>query len=142
MPAVIVSPLIPRGTIDHRLYDHSSVPRTLQDLFSIQPMTERDKNANSLLSLLDTANAPRTDAITTLPNPADSTSAAAIATPVADLQQPADQGSLPLFLHAALKSDLETSLKSARPAIHAQFAQIQTRADAEAYIQKVVSRIS
>ena len=34
VPAVIVSPLIPRGTIDHQVHDHSSVIRTLSELFS------------------------------------------------------------------------------------------------------------
>jgi phospholipase C len=142
VPAVIVSPLIPKGTIDHRLYDHSSVPRTLQDLFSIKPMTERDKNANSLLPLLLTLSTPRTDARTTLPAPADSGIVVVAAVSAANMLQPADQGSLPLFLHAALKTDLETSLKSARPAIEQQFQNIKTKADAQAYLEKVQNKIS
>lgn len=142
VPAVIVSPLIPKGTIDHRLYDHSSVPRTLQDLFSIKPMTERDKNANSLFPLLLTLDAPRTDAPTSLPNPADSGIPLAAVATASAMAQPADQGSLPLFLHSALKTDLETSLKSARPAIKQQFSKIKTRADAQLFLEKVKYKIS
>src|SRR5438105_15689702 len=35
VPAIIVSPLIPRNLIDHRIYDHSSVPATLEAIFGL-----------------------------------------------------------------------------------------------------------
>jgi len=41
VPAVVVSPLIPRGTINHRLYEHSSVPATLVTLFTLPPLNAR-----------------------------------------------------------------------------------------------------
>jgi hypothetical protein len=46
VPALIVSPLIPQGTVDHTLYDHASVPATLEALCGLTPMTNRDKGAN------------------------------------------------------------------------------------------------
>ena len=71
VPAVIVSPLIPKGTIDHNAYDHSSVPATVERCFGLSPLTRRDAVANDVLHLLSLA-APRTDTPATLPNPAQS----------------------------------------------------------------------
>ncbi len=65
VPAVVVSPLIPKGTIDHRVYDHSSVPRTIEEVFGLPPLTNRDVAASSLTLLLSLST-PRTDAPTTL----------------------------------------------------------------------------
>ncbi|MDQ3678967.1 MAG: alkaline phosphatase family protein [Actinomycetota bacterium] len=45
VPAVVVSPLIPAGTVDDRLYEHSSVVATLRHLFApgALPLTARDE---------------------------------------------------------------------------------------------------
>ncbi len=59
VPAVIVSPWIPKGVVDHRVYDHASIPSTVEALFNLEPMTTRDRLANDLTSLL-TLSAPRT----------------------------------------------------------------------------------
>jgi phospholipase C len=71
VPAVVVSPLIPRGTIDHTLYDHSSLLATLENMFTINPLTNRDGQANTFNHLLSVTT-PRTDAPTRLPDPPDS----------------------------------------------------------------------
>lgn len=71
VPAVVISPLIPRGTIDHTVYDHSSVPATVARLFGLPPLTHRDSAANDLLHLLALPE-PRRDTPPTLPEPADS----------------------------------------------------------------------
>ncbi len=71
VPAVIISPLVPRGTIDHTVYDHSSVIKTVGELFGFRPLTERDRQAHSFTHLLSLAQ-PRADAPTLLPNAADS----------------------------------------------------------------------
>lgn len=71
VPAVIVSPLIPKGVIDHRVYDHSSVIKTLSELFSLGTLTNRDAAANSLAHLLS-LQTPRTDAPLALPPIAES----------------------------------------------------------------------
>jgi phospholipase C len=52
VPAVIVSPRIPRGLIDHRVYDHTSVLRTVEEVFDLEHLTDRDVMARSLTSLL------------------------------------------------------------------------------------------
>ncbi len=71
VPAVVVSPLIPRGTIDHTLYDHSSLLATLESMFTINPLSNRDGQANTFNHLLSVTT-PRTDAPTRLPDPPDS----------------------------------------------------------------------
>jgi phospholipase C len=74
VPAVVVSPLIPRSTIDHACYDHASIPATLERNFMLDPLTARDAAANDVLHLLTLAS-PRTgdaDAPRTLPPPANS----------------------------------------------------------------------
>ena len=55
VPAVVVSPSIPQNRIDHQLYDHASIPATLQQLFGIPALTNRDAAAHDI-----TAIAPRT----------------------------------------------------------------------------------
>ncbi|MBS1524846.1 MAG: alkaline phosphatase family protein [Bacteroidetes bacterium] len=141
VPAVIVSPLIPKGTIDHRLYDHASVLATLHSLFLTDPMTERDRNANSLEDLLLKLQAARTDALSTLPNPADSGSVVPEA-PATNMALPANQGNLPIFLHAALRADLATATTPEETAaIQTEFSQIETRGDAGAYMNKVADKI-
>jgi phospholipase C len=51
VPAVVVSPLISRNTIDHRTYDHASIPATVERLFNLSPLTARDRAARDVLPL-------------------------------------------------------------------------------------------
>jgi phospholipase C len=69
VPAVIVSPLIPKCTVDHTLYDHTSILATLERWLGIDPLTQRDENANDLRHLL-TNPVPREDCPCTLVSPA------------------------------------------------------------------------
>jgi phospholipase C len=69
VPAVVVSPFIPRGTVDHTVYDHSSIPATLERLLHLNPLTKRDEAAHDMLHLL-TESAPRDDCPLTLSSPA------------------------------------------------------------------------
>ena len=68
VPAVIVSPFITKGTVDHTLYDHSSIPATVERLLGMNALTDRDENANDLRHLL-TNTAPREDCPLTLVSP-------------------------------------------------------------------------
>ena len=70
VPAVVCSPWIPRNTIDHRVYEHASVPSTVEALWGLPNMTDRDAHARSLASLLSLP-APRQDAPATLPDAAE-----------------------------------------------------------------------
>lgn len=63
VPAVIVSPLIPKGTVDHTVYDHSSILATLERKLGLCPLTDRDEKANDLwhlLSLSEARDIPKT----------------------------------------------------------------------------------
>lgn len=65
VPAVIVSPFVPAGTVDHTLYDHSSVPNTLEALLQMSTLTNRDYAANNVTGQLSLSQV-RTDAPMTL----------------------------------------------------------------------------
>jgi len=84
VPAVIVSPYIPKGTIVHDVFDHTSVIATARKLFLAgKPntwLTERDRNANTFEACLTLAT-PRTDK-PSIPEPSGSaeTMAAAAST--------------------------------------------------------------
>jgi phospholipase C len=60
VPAVIVSPWIPRGTVASNVFDHSSIVATLRKLFApgARPLTRRDERAATFDVVL-TATAPR-----------------------------------------------------------------------------------
>lgn len=69
VPALVISPLIRRGVIDHTIYDHTSMLASVERLFRIRPLTNRDHAANDFLHLLS-LESPRTDAPTRLREPA------------------------------------------------------------------------
>ncbi|MBY4692717.1 phosphoesterase [Burkholderia latens] len=52
VPAIVVSPWVAAAHVDHTPYDHSSIVATLGRLFGLAPLTERDRAANDLLSLV------------------------------------------------------------------------------------------
>jgi phospholipase C len=67
VPALIISPLIPKNTIDHTQYEHCSVLSTIERLWNLPPLTKRDANANDFLHLFSLPT-PRDDCPLTLPN--------------------------------------------------------------------------
>jgi phospholipase C len=152
VPAIVISPLIPRNLIDHRLYDHASIPATIEGIFGLNAMTNRDAAANRLTALA-TLEAPRLDAPATLPSPADSGAGlshalALVQTPAAvalSVSRPADtvnQGSLPAILQSALHQDLAVSPPEQREAIFKRVSSIKTREQARAYMQEVRLKIA
>ena len=145
VPAIIVSPLIPQNTVDHTLYDHSSVLATVETLFGLSSLTQRDAQANNLLSLLSLAS-PRTDCPASLNPPAQPMAAKPVLSDVViaakDLQPLPDKGNLSGFLHVALKTDYEMSGQTPadKAAVLAKFRAMTTRGDARAYIRDVMTR--
>ena len=123
VPAMVISPLIPRNLIDHRLYDHSSIPKTVEDLFGLNPLTARDAAANSLVPLL-TATA-RTDAPTALPSPATAAIPLIAQSAVPASTHPMDK-SLPGVVNVAMLSDNALN-HAAQPEIVARVQSLQTR---------------
>lgn len=48
VPALLVSPWVGKGRVDHRAYDHTSLLATLRTLFDLpEPLTRRDAQANT-----------------------------------------------------------------------------------------------
>ena len=64
VPAIVISPYIAAGTVDHTLYEHASIPATATAQFIGDPQTNapytREQWANTPLALLGTG-APRDD---------------------------------------------------------------------------------
>ena len=62
VPTVIVSPWIAKGVVEHRTLQHTSVIKTVSEIFGLDgPLNERDKSANSFADLFDTLAQPRMD---------------------------------------------------------------------------------
>lgn len=159
VPAVVISPLIPRNLIDHRLYDHASIPATVEACFGLRSLTRRDANANNLMSLVSLAT-PRGDAPPRLPSPASSglndcdpvsfdrrvapgPGKASKMEPLA-VTRPQDsinEGNLPGFLFVVLRHDLVLSPAGERAAIMDRFSAIKTRADAAQYVSEVRPKV-
>jgi hypothetical protein len=69
VPALVISPYTTRGVVDHTVYDHTSMLATVERLFGMRNLTNRDKAASDLLHLVS-LNSPRTDTPATLPEAA------------------------------------------------------------------------
>jgi phospholipase C len=151
VPTVIVSPLIPKGLIDPTIYDHTSVLATMESIFGLQPLTERDTHAQTLDHLFSLAT-PRTDAPTTLPAPAQSgircpgdpgASAAStlLVTPDAALTAEPVPSSLQGFLHVAFLRDVQASPLEEHASRTARYLRIQTHLEAHHYLEEVRQKV-
>ncbi len=135
VPAVLVSPLIPKGTIDHRTYDHASVPATLRKLFNLGgPLTNRDAAANTFDGVCSLAAAR--DTPPTLPNPPDSgfrpDAQDALGNPDADIDP-----NVRAFLYVAFLQQYGiTPDQAQRSPIAARFLRISTRVQAMEFFEE------
>lgn len=139
VPAVIVSPWVPKGKVDPTLYDHTSILATLRTKLGLKHLTERDRQANDLWDLLSEP-APRSDIPALLPDPAKP--------PARGTPPPSPPGELPLprsgnmigFLHVLLKAEIELAEKSGERGVAdivADFHRMTTHAHASAYVAKM-----
>ncbi len=69
VPALVISPYTQKSLIDSTVFDHTSMLATVERLFGMGSLTNRDAGANDVLPLLNLST-PRTDAPATLPSPA------------------------------------------------------------------------
>ena len=151
VPALVISPLIPRGIIDHTVYDHTSALATVEHIFGLLPLTERDRQANTLNHLFSLAT-PRTDAPRTLPDPMQSGIAyteepeesiaakqvAANPMKAAESPDPAIHG----FLHVAYLRDRQTSSEPEKEQSTARYlAATNTCAEAKRYLVEVRHKV-
>jgi phospholipase C len=110
VPAVIISPLIEKNLIDKRVYDHSSILATLEKLFDMGSLTDRDASANHFLDLI-TLDAPR-DTPLTLVSAADSHLPTMPPTSEQEIQAVPDEGvdsTLVGFVHVAKLRQMEVA---------------------------------
>jgi phospholipase C len=144
---IVVSPLVPKNVIDHRLYDHASIPATIESIFKLGALTQRDRTANRLDALLSLST-PRATPATLLPPGAPAAAPAVMKMSVPDLSaatasRPAetvDDGTLPGILHSAMRQDLEMS-PSRRDEILKRVDSIETREQARAYLAEVQRKL-
>ena len=144
VPAVIVSPFTQGKGVDQTVYDHSSVPRTIEELFGLQPLTARDANAQAFTSMLGSPEAAT--------SPPPSLANARTRRPQTDadfaqreaaLPQPLpEQGNIRGFVHVARKTDREADERGlARAEGIAAPDRVETFGDADAYIRAVMARV-
>lgn len=148
VPAIVISPLLPKNTIDHRLYDHASIPAMIKAVFGAGPLTARDSQANSPDRLLSLP-AARQDAPVALPSPVVPAATAVMSMAVRDLNAVAasrptetvDQGNLPVVVNSALRQDLEISPAAQRAQILKRVESIKTREQARQYLAEVQTKV-
>lgn len=133
--AVVISPWVPRNLVDHRLYDHTSVLATVEAMFGMKPFTKRDAAARTVIPLLSLA-APRATP-QGLPAPAPCT----VEDKAADKFGPANDGNVPAFLLAALRTHLDLAANDLRDGIVARVKQIKTKTEADEYFREIRARV-
>lgn len=142
VPAVLVSPYIPKNLIDHSVYDHSCISVILNNLFGTSLLTKRDKAANSPIQNLVQLSEPRTDCPKKLPavNPLSGKPPSALsyfqkqALKLKPMQKSGNAHGLKRLL---LKAELELSPASEHDGIINAFNRMQTKGDLYKYHQKV-----
>lgn len=139
VPAVVVSPWIPKGTVDHRAYDHTSIPKTLEDVFGLPNLTARDKAAKSVRSLLALTE-PRPDTPVALPMslPAKRPTQEIVRSG----GESVNSGNLPVFLHVAMRHEVALSQPDKKLAVVRRAQAVQTRAQAKQYLDEINDRVT
>jgi phospholipase C len=150
VPAVVISPLIPAGTIDHITHDHCSLLAAVEDVFGLDPLTDRDRQDNHSLPQLLSLGTPRTDAPAMLPDPAESgfhcpedgesKMAAGVLLPQADrgeVQPGPIEPTLRGWLHVAFLRHYRLVSEAERESVKQNFLNIRDRVEALKYMKQV-----
>jgi phospholipase C len=95
VPAVIASPWIPKGMMENRKLQHTSVIKTVTEMFGLKgPLNKRDESAASFADLFQQLDAPRapSDMPAKLPRPSltNATVSLAAGVPVDPSEEPLD----------------------------------------------------
>lgn len=143
VPAIIVSPLVPRNLIDHRVYEHSSIVTTAARLFGLTEIG-RSPFASDLKPLA-TLDAPRSDAPVTLPNPAGAALTRMVKTPFdrAEAKHPEREleddptGLMAGTIRSGLAQHLEVTPPAEHDAIRARVGALRTQGEALDYLKEV-----
>ncbi len=147
VPAIIVSPLIEHNLIDRRIYDHSSILASLEKLFEIGNLTQRDFSANNFLDLVTLENPRETPR--TLVAAADSHQPKDIKTSAQELDSakivnPNEEvdSSLAGFVHIANLMHMETASPAERKLVPQKLNEIDNRVAALTYMSKIKKGIN
>jgi len=139
VPAVIISPYI-KSQVASAPYDHSSVLATLESLFGLAPLTDRDKHATSLLDLI--TNDFREDTPDALPfsepMPEAKAPLSAAEKAARDLEPIPEGSTLTGMLGVVLKAH---SKMEGSGIARSEFANVNTRGQARAYIRQVMAKV-
>jgi phospholipase C len=137
VPAVLISPYIQTGAIDHTLYDHTSIIATARKLFvpnwQNNFLTQRDKAANTFEANLTLAT-PRADSI---PMPLMLRASLSTATPEQRLNKSLTEHQKELVQMTAF---MEKKLPDSQQT-HTDPNTITTEGAAATYLQEVMSRL-
>jgi phospholipase C len=135
VPALVVSPLIPKNLIDNRVYDHTAVAATVRRIFKLHQFDERDGISGGVDHLVRLA-APRSDTPSKLPEAKASVVPFVAERPDAPLfEGPA--GLQAATFHAALVQHLRIAPVEQHEAIKARVQGLRTRADGVEYMREV-----
>ncbi|HEV7662418.1 MAG TPA: alkaline phosphatase family protein, partial [Chloroflexota bacterium] len=123
VPALIVSPFVKRGTIDHTLYEHASVPAFVKQVFGLPDfLTARDAAANTFEAALS-LDQPRTDTPATLSRPTGGASALPVGP---TLRQMSAEAVLAAKAAGAPSTALPTDLQTSLVALSHELAAVET----------------
>lgn len=147
VPAIVVSPRVTKGTVDHTVYDHTSVLATIERNFGLSNLTDRDKVAKDVRHLLGDTLRPDSDCPTILNNPvpvarAERDQDNAPLSPESEQQTLASQGYVQGFMSTVAKTDLELSGGGAAELarVNSTMTGLKTIADARAYVMQVAQK--
>ncbi|HWX19819.1 MAG TPA: alkaline phosphatase family protein [Candidatus Binatia bacterium] len=156
VPAIVVSPYTAKGTIvgdagnpsnPDTIFDHTSVLATVEKLFGLPALTNRDAAAKTLEVALNqpTARLSAADALTSLPAPAPDTAVAGPANP-ADIFAAAPQAPLSTnqttMAALALACDLKMNPPNYHAALISNHQKLVEQKDAADYIQTVEKKVA
>jgi phospholipase C len=155
VPAVVISPLIAKGTIEHRLLEHCSVITTVMDLFDVPPLRHaRDLRQVCGLSHLAQLSEARQDTPARLPEVVVSDVPSAIV-PVARetfrerrrrripalALQVSDEDMISMAVRSAAIEDITTLEPERRAEVVSRVANIRTRGEAVAFLMEVEAKM-
>ena len=143
VPAIVVSPLIPRNLIEHRVFDHCAIPATVLRVFNVKETLGGRAGGNGV-NHLATLSTPRQDAPMTLP---EATAAAAVQrrrplSEAAVLRPDAlvandRHGNVAALIRSAVVQHLKVTPASEHSAIIERAKNLRTHAEVLAYLKEV-----
>jgi phospholipase C len=141
-PAVIVSPFIAKNTIDHSVYDHSSILKGTEDVLGLQPLTNRDLAALSP-SAAFSLSTPRTDCPTSI-KANKRTAVANDADTRSDDEPLPPPGMLDVMLYVAAKVEIELAgdNESKKRDAVSRVEAVRTIGEARSYLEAVAAMMN